>query len=571
MRSGASPGSPRRGLELVRAEADAAEHPVAMVDHPRARAVERHVGRAVADSRPRDNAVGRRRDAHDSARPGRLRPTPSRRRSRCCTQPRRATARASTSFAGGPVDAVERRARVERPDRAEAGRDGDRRPARAEATSCAFPVVVSTRITRDCSLHATHADLPCDASVIVGQYGPAAAQTVQRSRAREAGAGRLARQDEHCRRGSTTACTAAIVGDRGARVAGFATTFASFRPCTSSRSVDRPGRADVRHAPIPCEVFGLDRSDIVDPLVRVPARRSRQAAGATRRRVSLIEAPARARRARARRHDRRPGLVRPRRRAVRRTLKEALIAAHARGARLVSLCTGAFVLAATGLLDDRRVTTHWMYVDAPAAPATRACESTCDVLYVADDRVTDLGGDGRRNRPLPAPRRARPRARRSPPSRARLVMPLYRAGGQAQYVDTPIADDPRGLARPARLGAARTSAPASPSTTSTARRDEQTHADPPLHGRRSACRRRVAETRAAPPRSAPARADGRSGSSSWRAARLRRGGHHEGAVRRPSRYRRRARIGGCFAATRRADPPVARGSGSTAAGRPGRR
>ena len=43
---------------------------------------------------------------------------------------------------------------------------------------------------------------------------------------------------------------------------------------------------------------------------------------------------------------------------------EALRRAHARGARLVSICSGAFVLAATGLLDGAEVATHWRYADA---------------------------------------------------------------------------------------------------------------------------------------------------------------------------------------------------------------
>ena len=50
-----------------------------------------------------------------------------------------------------------------------------------------------------------------------------------------------------------------------------------------------------------------------------------------------------------------------------------LIAAHERGARLVSICSGIFVLAATGLLNDRCATTHWRYIEklTSAFPAIR--------------------------------------------------------------------------------------------------------------------------------------------------------------------------------------------------------
>ena len=44
-------------------------------------------------------------------------------------------------------------------------------------------------------------------------------------------------------------------------------------------------------------------------------------------------------------------------------LIRALVAAHERGARLVSICSGIFVMAATGLLNNKRATTHWRYID----------------------------------------------------------------------------------------------------------------------------------------------------------------------------------------------------------------
>ena len=62
---------------------------------------------------------------------------------------------------------------------------------------------------------------------------------------------------------------------------------------------------------------------------------------------------------------------------------DALRAAHRRGARLASVCTGAYVIADTGLLDGRRATTHWMWA---AELAARHPEIDVDpsVLYVAD-------------------------------------------------------------------------------------------------------------------------------------------------------------------------------------------
>src|SRR5580704_6764315 len=62
-------------------------------------------------------------------------------------------------------------------------------------------------------------------------------------------------------------------------------------------------------------------------------------------------------------------------------LIEALREAHRRGARLLSICSGAFVLAATGLLDGRRATTHWRYAEALQRRYPQVCVDP-NVLYV---------------------------------------------------------------------------------------------------------------------------------------------------------------------------------------------
>ena len=72
------------------------------------------------------------------------------------------------------------------------------------------------------------------------------------------------------------------------------------------------------------------------------------------------------------------------------TVRSALLNVHERGGRLVSICSGAFALAATGLLAGRTAATHWMHADALARAYPRVRVDP-DVLYVDDDRVlTDL-------------------------------------------------------------------------------------------------------------------------------------------------------------------------------------
>ena len=70
---------------------------------------------------------------------------------------------------------------------------------------------------------------------------------------------------------------------------------------------------------------------------------------------------------------------------------EVLRDAHARGARILSVCSGAFALGHAGLLDGRRATTHWMYTDRLAAMFPKA-KVDPDVLYVADDNVMTSAG-----------------------------------------------------------------------------------------------------------------------------------------------------------------------------------
>ncbi|MFB8240112.1 GlxA family transcriptional regulator [Kitasatospora purpeofusca] len=112
---------------------------------------------------------------------------------------------------------------------------------------------------------------------------------------------------------------------------------------------------------------------------------------------------------------------------------EALVAAHARGARLAAISTGAFALAATGLLDGRRATTHWHYAKALAErhPRIRVDEN---VLFVDEGAVlTSAGAASGIDLCLHLVRRDHGVGLSNHVAR-RLVAAPYRSGGQAQYV-----------------------------------------------------------------------------------------------------------------------------------------
>lgn len=121
-------------------------------------------------------------------------------------------------------------------------------------------------------------------------------------------------------------------------------------------------------------------------------------------------------------------------------LTEALVAAHKRGARLLSLCSGAFVLAATGLLDGKRATTHWRYAAALQArhPSIRFLP---DVLYVDEGALlTAAGSAAGLDLCLHLVRRDWGALKANQVAK-RLVLPAHRQGGQAQYVEAPVAPE----------------------------------------------------------------------------------------------------------------------------------
>ncbi|MEB0045889.1 MULTISPECIES: transcriptional regulator FtrA [unclassified Pseudomonas] len=120
----------------------------------------------------------------------------------------------------------------------------------------------------------------------------------------------------------------------------------------------------------------------------------------------------------------------------------ALRQAHARGARLLSICSGVFVLAASGLLDGHRATTHWRYT-AELAKRFPAIEVDPDVLYVdAGQLITSAGSAAGIDACLHLVARDFGTQVANAVAR-RLVMSPQRTGGQAQFIPAPISPTPR--------------------------------------------------------------------------------------------------------------------------------
>jgi AraC family transcriptional regulator, transcriptional activator FtrA len=118
-------------------------------------------------------------------------------------------------------------------------------------------------------------------------------------------------------------------------------------------------------------------------------------------------------------------------------LCRALRRAHQRGARLLSFCSGVFLLAAAGLLDGRRATTHWRYAER-LARAYPKITVVPDVLYVDEGSLlTAAGSAAGIDLSLHLIRRDWGAAAANSVAR-RLVVPAHRDGGQAQFIEAPV-------------------------------------------------------------------------------------------------------------------------------------
>ena len=118
-------------------------------------------------------------------------------------------------------------------------------------------------------------------------------------------------------------------------------------------------------------------------------------------------------------------------------LLDALRRAADRGARVLSVCSGVFVLGAAGLLDGRRCTVHWRHAEELARQYPRAIVEP-DVLYVdADPVITSAGTAAGIDACLHIVRKEQGPEVANEIAR-RMVVPPHRDGGQAQYIERPL-------------------------------------------------------------------------------------------------------------------------------------
>ena len=111
------------------------------------------------------------------------------------------------------------------------------------------------------------------------------------------------------------------------------------------------------------------------------------------------------------------------------------------GGRVLSVCSGAFQLAAAGLLDGRDCTTHWRYAARLAEERPRACVDL-DVLYVEDGPVLTSAGTAAGIDACLHLVRTELGSEEATRIARRMVVPPHRSGGQRQFVETPVPSEP---------------------------------------------------------------------------------------------------------------------------------
>ena len=122
-------------------------------------------------------------------------------------------------------------------------------------------------------------------------------------------------------------------------------------------------------------------------------------------------------------------------------LLAALRRVHARGAQIVGLCLGTYVLAAAGLLNGKRATTHWEYADRIAARFP-SIDLDPDVLYIEQDNVLTSAGTAASLDVCLHMLRTRLGATEANRVARRLVVAPHRDGGQAQFIEQPVSRVP---------------------------------------------------------------------------------------------------------------------------------
>ena len=118
-------------------------------------------------------------------------------------------------------------------------------------------------------------------------------------------------------------------------------------------------------------------------------------------------------------------------------LIDALRAAYAQGTRIASICTGAFTLAAAGLLDGRHATTHWMH-GAELVQRWPSVKLDPNVLYTQDGQIFTSAGECAGLDLCLHLIRLDHGSRVANALARRMVIPPHRDGGQAQYIDQPL-------------------------------------------------------------------------------------------------------------------------------------